>query len=696
MLSTLASPASFAVVGQTINHLTTVGEKTRMQQISQMLKEEQMRNQIVLAGEQSAIDKEKFEKNSIPIGFGGEEIDLDGDRLVYFGDDRYNAFDLSQRTFKPLHYEEAINNSKIIAVVLTTITEASKSVFLSDDKRQRLNEAIKHYIDVLLQQNGGINFITSMIRSFGNDYTYEELEKIYQDYKDNKIKKTDGFLNKVGYFIGSRYKDKNRYIDIAEALDILKEELASSLEEIRINLTNIKDKCVKKIMSVNVFKEKRKSEFLTRVAKSKVLLQRLYVAYKNSSGNLDDALFKVACELYRKNELVKDKSFLSNEQNKSIRKIEKKNIAYTSDNEVEEQVKRYFSFDPNVTRFIKTDKRDITIDKCSKMIEIQDNFNGVYYLDFNQLSHDIGNDGGILYYQLLLEALQSKADDYTYTLSNPKYEKVMMYIEDTIMKMKTKSLKKDEYEYLPNMLFHWISSLTNQPILKTDLDKKVVTVTFMDGDDNGKVFDEIDGFCNVSFDVYDPKTRQIKMGTIVRKGEKIYYKEDPGLEEFTVISAEDLLKKLNVESLQGKDIESEYVGDCWQMRKMLYFVQRLRDKEQQAKVNDGENMKQTLSYVSDNTADEERKEYLQTRVKTEDNVEKNDFSIKHVSNFTPINTLKERSVILPDGNNNNDIMSQSGNGDGKQNFTGNANGNISYSKPSINLQNENLSATLNQ
>ena len=210
------------------------------------------------------------------------------------------------------------------------------------------------------------------------------------------------------------------------------------------------------------------------------------------------------------------------------------------------------------------------------------------------------------------------------------------------------------------------------------------------------VFDEVDGFRDVSFDVYDPKTRQIKMGTIVRKGEKIYYKEDPGLEEFTVISAEDLLKKLNVESLQGKDIESEYVGDCWQMRKMLYFVQKLRDKERQAKVNDGENMKQTLSYVSDNTADEERKEYLQTRVKTEDNVEKNDFSIKHVSNFTPINTLKERSVILPDGNNNNDIMSQSGNGDGKQNFTGNTKSNMSYKIPSMNLQNENLSATLNQ
>ena len=41
-------------------------------------------------------------------------------------------------------------------------------------------------------------------------------------------------------------------------------------------------------------------------------------------------------------------------------------------------------------------------------------------------------------------------------------------------------------------------------------------------------------------------------------------------------------------------------------------------------------------------------------------------------------------------------MSQFGNGDGKQNFPGNANSNISYSKPSINLQNENLSATLNQ
>ena len=41
-------------------------------------------------------------------------------------------------------------------------------------------------------------------------------------------------------------------------------------------------------------------------------------------------------------------------------------------------------------------------------------------------------------------------------------------------------------------------------------------------------------------------------------------------------------------------------------------------------------------------------------------------------------------------------MSQSGNGDGKQNFTGNTKSNMSYKIPSMNLQNENLSANLNR
>ena len=643
MFGALASPAAFAVVGQSINYLTTVGEKTRMERLSQVLKEEQIRNQIQTVGEQSAFDKENFDKNSIPIGFCGAEIGLDGDELQYFSGDQYTSVNLSQRTFKPLHYEEALNDSKMIAVLLTIITEVSKSIFLSDEKKHSLEKAISHYMEASLQHDGSINFITGIVRKASNDYTYEELEQIYQDYKANKDQKTykeyqdykkaknEGFKQWFRYFFGSRHKDKYRFLNIAESLDTLKEELASSIAEIRGNLKHIKDECIKKLGLVNVFKDKRKSELLTRVTKSKVLLQRLYMAYKNNGNDLDDALFKVACELYRQHELVQDKSYLSNEQNKNIRKIEKKHIAYTSDNEVKEQVKRYFNFNPNVTRFIKTDKHDITIDKYSKMIEIQDKFNGVYYLDFNQLNNDVGNEGGILYYQLLLEALESQADDYAYTISNPKYEKVMRYIEDVVTKMKTKSLTKDEYEYLPNMLFHWISSLTNKPLLTTDTGKKIVTVTFMDGNDRSKTSDEIDNFHNVSFDVYDQKTGQMKMGTIMRRGEKIYYKEDPGQEDFKVVSAEALLTKLDVKLWQGKDFENKYIGDTWAMRKMISFVQKIRDKELKEKKGTGKETEQVTAYTT-----EDKSKFLPTEADVandelfNDKNDNNDFQFRDI------------------------------------------------------------------
>ena len=75
------------------------------------------------------------------------------------------------------------------------------------------------------------------------------------------------------------------------------------------------------------------------------------------------------------------------------------------------------------------------------------------------------------------------------------------------------------------------------------------------------------------------------MGTIIKKGEKIYYKEDPGFAEFQIISAEELLTKLNFVKLNANDIEKEYIGDCWQMRKMIDFVKKLIEQERQKNVN---------------------------------------------------------------------------------------------------------------
>ena len=689
-INALPTPLAFAGVNQVLNYLMTVGEKKRAQMISNIVKEEQMRNQIILAGEQMAFDKDNFDKNSIPIGSNGKEIHLDGERMALFYGDDYNVFDLSTRSFKPLHYEEALNNSKVIAVVLANMREMSESVFLSDDKKQTLRRAIDQYVDALLQCGENINFITSLLRTFSSDYTFEELEQIYQDYKEGKNQKPEDWKDNIGYYLGSRNRDKKRYIAISVAFDALKEALASSFDEIKTNLNRLKGLCIKKLTSMNVFKEKRKSELLTRVSKSKTLLQRLYVAYKNNGHDLDNALSHVACELYRKNELIQDRSFVPNEQNKKIRSIEKKNTAYTSDDEVKEQVKRYFNFDPNVTRFIKTEKCDIKIDKYSKIIEIQDRYNGAYYLDFNQFKDDVCHNGGVLYYKMLLSALQNKADDYAYTAANPKYVKVMQYIEDVVAKIESNSLTADEYEYMPNMLFHWISSLTNKSILQTDEKKKIVTVTFMDGNDKSKLSDEIDDFYNVSFDIYDQETKQMKMGTIIRKGEKIYYKEDPGLAEFRAVSAEELLKKLNVESLKGKDIETEYIGDTWQMRKMIDFVQKMRDKELKEKKGAGKKTKQAIANITENRMEPL---FKMADVKNGNDFTKQDIDVKDMSNIVPINKLGIQSGMHDYAENDKNNF-QFRDVNGQQNFDGNKKSEISYKKPSMNLHNEQQSVNV--
>ena len=580
-----------------IGHLLGLGEAERKQQMANLMKEDATKRKIDQVANDNDLDRIKFDENSIPLGILGDEICLDGDVLKYYNEGQYSSFDLSSRIFRPVFYEDAVSNSKINGLLIV-IASLSKSAFLSEKTKQNLIETLEEYVESLYVNNGSINFITSLLRTIGGgiyrekfgDYTYDELEDAYNDYKSGKIKKTGNWLDKLGnnlgYYLGSRNKDRDRYINISEKFDILKEQLENSFGEIRNNFDSFKNLCLQQVKSVDVFLERRKSEFLTRITKSKVLLQRLYNAYKENGNNFDVALSKLAGELYRSNELIKDRELISNEQNKGIKKIERRHIEHLTQNEVDEQVTRYFNFIPDTTRIIDREERSISIDPRLKIVEIQDQYYGSYYLDFNQLRNDINNSGGIMYYKIMLEKLKSKADSYAF-MSNKKNAKVMQYIEDTIQKIENKSLKDDEREYIPNMLFHWISSLMNKPILQKDLQKKIITVTFMDGYDDGKNRDNfnVNNFQNISFDIYDPKTEKMQMGTIIKKGEKIYYKEDPGFAEFQIISAEELLTKLNFVKLNANDIEKEYIGDCWQMRKMIDFVKKLIEQERQKNVN---------------------------------------------------------------------------------------------------------------
>ena len=694
MWETLKAPLAYTAVGQSIGNVISVGQKDRQQKISDFLKKEQFMNKMAVLEAHSSLDKIKFDENSIPIGNGGEELCIDQDKLIYFCDNQFNIFDLTNQLFKTLYFEETSNNSALLTIAIRAMIAVSQSVFLSSEQKDKLHNAIKNYSSLVWENNGDINWVTALFRMFGKDYTYEELEHLRKDNQAGEHKKThNGIMDNIRYFFGSRHRDKDRYFSIAEAFDVLRQELEISLKEIKLKLQQIKDKCIQELRDVNVFKEKRKSDFLTKVTKSKALLQRLYLAYKNNGENFDRALFHVACELYRRNELVKSRLYLSNSENNAIRQIERQNIQHFSDEEVMEQVERYFNFDENSARFLKTDSLEIRLDKYSKTIEIQDKFNGVYYLDFNKLSNDVqcGNNSkncAIMYYKMLLTTLQKLSDNALYILYSPKNAKIMQYIEETIAKMENKSLKDDECEYLPNMLFHWISSLTNQPLLQKDVNKKIITVTFMNKDHKGKASDntgdkdeDIDNFQNIAFDIFDPKTEQMKMGTIIKKGEKIYYKEDPGIAEFKVISAEELLMKLDAKSLQNEDIEKHYIGDCWPMRKMLYCIQKMKDKEQQKKAKAEKNVKLSMSCVSDDLSSG-RNEYSQTRVNTGEGIELLNIPEKNISNSKPINALTDQSAVVCDNRNN---MFAHHNNEKSPKFVCNDRNDISYKTSSINL-----------
>lgn len=569
----------YSTAGQLVQSVANFGDKQRMEFVSKISSEDQMRNKFDFFSTSAGFDDVVFRENSIPIGESGEEIFIDGKKLMYGINGSRDVLDLSLRGFRPMFREGTAE--KYILFFLSAICGVANSAFVPNDKRDLLLATMKEYVIALSRQTGDVNFFSKMIRGVTPDYTYEQLDKIYNDYKEGKEHKGFGFSFK---------KDdiKNRYIDVSSSLDKLVDLLNDCFLEAKNNINLIKSVLNEKLKDADILREDKKSELLIRIMKSKKLLQRFYVHYLENGQNFDVALIKLSAELFRDNSLKIDKSVLRRETAKNLEEIEGRYVKNTSVEESEEQARRYLNFNANTARCISEGNNDILIDRYSKIIEINDLYHGTYYLDFNRLEDDIKHEGGLLYYKTLLREILKNRNDYKY-MSNKKNAKIMQYIVEVLEKIRDKkNLSDDENEYMPNMLFHWISSLMNRPVLERDKNKKIVTVTFMDIENKSKMFDDartenINNFKSISFDIFDPIAEKMKMGTILRKGEKIYYREDPGMDMFETITATELLEKLNIQSLKGKDIDGEYIGDTWNFRKLISLIETLQEKEKTQK-----------------------------------------------------------------------------------------------------------------
>ena len=169
------------------------------------------------------------------------------------------------------------------------------------------------------------------------------------------------------------------------------------------------------------------------------------------------------------------------------------------------------------------------------------------------------------------------------------------------------------------------------------------------------------------------------MGTIIKKGEKIYYREDPGMDKFRPVSATELLTKIDIPALLKQidgSTNATYVGDCWKLRQLVSMLKMLAKQEELHHKN---NVIQAQNWDNRKANDEL-------------GVAKNTSSI---SNLIPINTLTD---LLNKNNQDHDDGAQTtmgSNNDDDVSYNGNkANkSKISFERPDMNLQNNTISIT---
>ena len=118
-------------------------------------------------------------------------------------------------------------------------------------------------------------------------------------------------------------------------------------------------------------------------------------------------------------------------------------------------------------------------------------------------------------------------------------------------------------------MMHCLKSMAYQP--KKDIDSKdktIITVSKINGkDDKGD-------YTNYMFDLFDPTTKIMKIGMVIKRGDDIFYKEDPGMETVEKITKAELLKKLPLES-ELDSTTSKYTGDLSQIKELIVEIKSL-------------------------------------------------------------------------------------------------------------------------
>ena len=554
--------SSLFSLGTGINNLTRSNEG----QVSRIKLNEMFDNSFPLLNDLDYLSsREKdfflFPFNNIQILI--ERKDNGGYNFFYKNYDKneLKMLDSDNENLIPLNGNELMNNESVL-IFIKIADSICRTPFIDQEEKDKLLPLINEYIDLIKEnplskdKNVIRKFFTGRWNRFFevmNPLSYDELLKAYNE----KMKFSDGTLSTTRH-----YDELLRFFKAKDKLKELQDHLFVAFNKI----LKEKDDFSKVVQEqTRIFKYKNNpviKDIMDNINNNSLLRDMLYKFYKNNGRD-----FHKAIREYIKFQLKRGVLLLNFKEQQKLQEQQMKNKSFIksdiSDKELEQQVDRIFNIQETKIYFDEL----FLVDEENGLLlyNNMDDFNP-YIFDIKNLSSDINSDYGYKNLKSFFKKMLNNYNNPTLFEQLPhKTQKIKTFLYQID---KNFDIQKNR-EFIGLYMMHCLKSMAYQP--KKDIDSKdktIITVSKINGkDDKGD-------YTNYMFDLFDPTTKIMKIGMVIKRGDDIFYKEDPGMETVEKITKAELLKKLPLES-ELDSTTSKYTGDLSQIKELIVEIKSL-------------------------------------------------------------------------------------------------------------------------
>lgn len=604
--------SSLFTLGTGINNLTRSNEG----QVSRIKLNEMFDNNFPLLNDLDYLSsREKdfflFPFNNIQILI--ERKDNGGYNFFYKNYDKneLKMLDSDNENLIPLNGNELMNNESVL-IFIKIADSICRTPFIDQEEKDKLLPLINEYIDLIKEnplskdKNVIRKFFTGRWNRFFevvNPLSYDELLKAYNE----KMKFSDGTFSTTRH-----YDELLRFFKAKDKLKQLQDHLFVAFNKI----LKEKDDFSKVVQEqTRIFKYKNNpviKDIMDNINNNSLLRDMLYKFYKTNGRD-----FHKAIREYIKFQLKRGVLLLNFKEQQKLQEQQMKNKSFIkpdiSDKELEQQVDRIFNIQETKIYFDEL----FLVDEENGLLlyNNMDDFNP-YIFDIKNLSSDINSDYG---YKNLKSFFKKMLNNYNnptlFSQLPPKTQKIKTFLYQL-----DKNFDIDQNkEFIGLYMMHCLKSMASQPE-KDSKDKTIITVSKINGED-----DKGD-YTNYMFDLFDPTTKIMKIGMVIKRGDDIFYKEDPGMETVEKITKAELLKKLPLES-ELDSATSNYIGNLSQMKELIVEIKSLC-KDEKDKIylkNDSLDKKNTSQSIDDKMTMKNLKEPVYNKIQQPTNLDYNNF-----------------------------------------------------------------------